>query len=220
VLQFEGRATEHSRPADTLSLPPEEVERLSRIKQIQCFREDGHIEPESETYCFLGMSAQQWLGMQDELLSVFGLVEVAAEWRRQTNASIAINQARQFEDKEESYLAEEANPESVNGNELSQTQDDISSAAATSGLVEKQKVDWFALDSAHREWCFEQNPMNPSTPASRYVLGIEDRFHFDGALWVTRVRTVTFANGTSETRGDFFADDGREFPFPQHFTSC
>lgn len=220
VLQAEGGVTEHDRPAAMLSLPPDEVERLLRIKQIQCFREDGHIEPKSQTYRFLGMSAQQWLGMPDELLSVFGLVEVAAEWRRQMNASIAIDRARQPEDRDiERFLAEEANHESEISHGRSQTQEDISSAVASSGFVEKRKVDWSTLDWAHSEWCFKQNPEAPSTPAERYALGREDRFHFDGALWVTKVRTITFTNGTSETRADFFADDGREFLYPERYTS-
>jgi hypothetical protein len=210
VLQIERQATEHTRPAGTLRLSPDEAERLARIKQIRCFREDGHIEPESETYCFLGMSAQRWLEMPHELLSVFGLVEVVTEWHRQMNASIAIDRARQPEDRDiERFLAREANGDGEVDNGQSQAQEELSMAAISVGFTEKQKVDWLTLDRVHREWCLGQYPPPPLSSAERYKPDVEDWFEFDGALWVKKVSPQTLADGSSVIQARFVANDGR-----------
>jgi hypothetical protein len=198
-----------------LSLSPEEAERLARIKQIRCFREDGHIEPESQTYRFLGMSAQRWLEMPDELLSVFGLVEVVAEWHRQVNASIAIDRARQPEDRDiERFLAQEANGDGEIDDGQSEAQEELSMAATSVSFTEKQKVDWLTLDRVHREWCLGQYPNAPLSSAERYKPDERDWFEFDGAWWVRKVRTQTLADGSSITRANFVADDGRKILQP------
>lgn len=211
VLQIEREATEHTRPAGTLSLSPEEAERLVRIKQIRCFREDGHIEPESQTYRFLGMPAQKWLELPDELLSVFGLVEVVAEWHRQVNASIAIDRARQPEDRDiERFLAREANGDSEIDNGQSEAQEELSVAATSVGFTEKPTVNWFTLDRVHRDWCLGQYSNASLSSAERYKPDGVDSFEFDGARWVKKVSTRTLADGSSIIHARFVADDGRK----------
>ncbi|WP_201865118.1 hypothetical protein [Microvirga soli] len=211
VLQIERNATEHTRPAGMRSLSPEEAERLVRIKQIRCFREDGHIEPESQTYRFLGMSAQRWLDMPDELLSVFGMVEVVTEWHRQVNASMAIDRARQPEDRDiERFLAREANGHGEIDNGQSQAQEELSMPATSVGVTEKPTVNWFTLDRVHRDWCLGQYPNAPLSSAERYKPDGVDSFEYDGAFWVKKVSTRTLADGSSIIQARFVADDGRK----------
>ena len=211
VLQIERNATEHTRPAGMRNLSPEEAERLVRIKQIRCFREDGHIEPESQTYRFLGMSAQRWLDMPDELLSVFGMVEVVTEWHRQVNASIAIDRARQPEDRDiERFLAREANGDGEIDNGQSQAQEELSMPATSVGVTEKPTVNWFNLDRVHRDWCLGQYSNASLSLAERYKPDGVDSLEYDGAFWVKKVSTRTLADGSSIIQARFIADDGRK----------
>ena len=110
VHQAGGRAAEHAHPPGTLSLPPAEVDRLARMKEFRSFGEDGSTE--SEAFRFLGMSVQQWATMPRELLEVFGLTDVVAEWHRQPDETITGDNGRRPENaKVEEHFALATSPE-------------------------------------------------------------------------------------------------------------
>jgi len=185
VLQAEGRAPEHARPAGTLSLPSEEVDRLARMKEFRSFGEDGSTE--HQAFRFLGMSVQQWATMPRELLEVFGLTDLVAGWHRQPNETITGDNERRPENaKIEEHLALAPSPEGEEVYPLSETAEgswmpppEITSSETPEVL---EVLDFQTLDKAYRQWLDDCCP-HPALTVERRVWAQENPFPHDGTLW-------------------------------------
>src|SRR4051812_26159883 len=94
---------------NVLHLSADHAEQLIRLKQARYYRADGSVPPEAERERFLGLTAQQWIEMPDEILAVFGLADVIAGWVREINEDIAADRLRQPEGVDiERHLAQQA----------------------------------------------------------------------------------------------------------------
>jgi hypothetical protein len=181
VLQAEGKATEHTRPAGTLSLPSEEVDRLARMKEFRSFGEDGRTEPEA--FRFLGMSVQQWATMPRELLEVFGLTDVVAEWHRQPNESIIGDNEREPENSEiEEHLAQALSPEGEEGYPSETAEGSWMPSPEITSPETPEVLDFQSFDKAYRQWLDEFCP-HPAHTIERWGWAQENPFPHDGALW-------------------------------------
>lgn len=205
VLQLERNATEHARRAGMLSLPSEEVEHLASLKEIWFAGEEGSTKPEP---IFLGMSAQQWTTMPRELLEVFGLTGMAAEWHRLARESITDNNERQPENVDiEEHHAQASSPEG---------EEDFPFAEITEGTwmpsVEiaspgaPEPLDFQSFDKAYRQW-LDDCCLHPPRTRERWAWAIENPFPYDGTLWRYVSPSKDIPASSSPIRYD--SEDGR-----------
>ncbi|WP_262270855.1 hypothetical protein [Microvirga yunnanensis] len=206
VHQAGGRAAEHAHPPGTLSLPPAEVDRLARMKEFRSFGEDGSTE--HQAFRFLGMSVQQWATMPRELLEVFGLTDVVAEWHRQPDESIIKDNERQPENAEiEEHLAQTPSPAGEEFHPLPETAEGswIPTLEITSPKA-PEPLDFQSLHRAYLQWLDVFCP-HPARTIERWGWVQENLFPHDGALWryIGRPRDIPAANWSPR----YESEDGR-----------
>ena len=206
VHQAGGRAAEHAHPPGTLSLPPAEVDRLARMKEFRSFGEDGSTEPEA--FRFLGMSVQQWATMPRELLEVFGLTDVVAEWHRQPDETITGDNGRRPENaKVEEHFALATSPEGEEVYPLPETAEGswVSPLEITFANAPESQ-DFQSLHRAYLQWLDERCP-HPARTVERRGWAQENPFPYDGTLWRYVGRPKELANSYWPLRYD--SEDGR-----------
>jgi hypothetical protein len=164
VELVEHRVTAHSDPAILLSLPPDEEERLTQLRRLQPCNEDGSSEPEAHDHRFLGLSAQQWLTMPEEILAIFGLVDVVAEWRRQAG---------------ERSIPKTSPPEDT-GTEQPCTQ--YTPGKETTSESPSAGTDYDSVHDAFRFWLEKFCPHEPRK-SERAEWIAQRKFSHDGTMW-------------------------------------
>lgn len=205
ALQLEGGVIEHIHSAAVLSLPPEEVERLARMKEVRSFREDGSTEPET---LFLGMSSQQWATMPRELLEVFGLTDMVAAWTRQADGSITGENERQPENVDiKEYLTEPPSPEGEEVPPFAEIAEDSSTPSVEINSPKApEPLDFQSLDKAYRQWLDDHCPF-PARTLERRAWAQENKFSYDGTSWSYVGRPKDLPVSTWPVRYD--SGDGR-----------
>jgi hypothetical protein len=210
VLHAEGQATEHPRPEGMLSLPSEEVERLARMKEFRSVSEGGSTKPAT---VFLGMSAQQWTTMPRELLEVFGLTGMAAEWHPQANESITDDNERQPETVDiEVHPAQASSPESEEDFPLPEiTEGSWMPPVELASPRAPEPLDFQSFFEAYRQW-LDDCCLHPARTPERQAWAQENLFPYDGTLWKYVAKPENIPAPSWRLRYD--SEDGRTLTQP------
>ena len=210
VLQIDRQATEHARRAGMLSLPSEEVERLARLKEFWSAGAEGSTKPET---VFLGMSAQQWTTMPRELLEVFGLTGMAAEWHPQANESITDDNERQPVNVDiEEHPAQASSPDSEEDFPLPEiTEGSWMPPVELASPRAPEPLDFKSFVEAYRQW-LDDCCLHPARTPERQAWAQENLFPYDGTLWKFVARPKDIPAPGWRLRYD--SEDGRTLTQP------
>jgi len=203
----EQRVTAHSNPAIWLSLPPHEEERLTQLRRLQPFNDDGGPELEPQDHRFLGMSAQEWMTMPAELLAVFGLVDVVAEWKRQA----AQNAVRVSQRPEDNATEQYRSQGPTDGEALFQAEETAESLLADHADTlpsSAQPTDYASLFAAFQDWLEDFCPFEARTK-DRAKWVAENKFDYDGTLWSITIERPRLSSGEAAPAVKFTGNDGR-----------
>jgi hypothetical protein len=207
VERVEHRVTAHFDPAIFLSMPPHEEERLMQLRRLQPFDEDGSLALESQDHPFLGMSAQQWLTMPEELLAVFGLVDAVAEWKRRA----AKNLTRVSLQPDGNTTVQHWTQGTTEGEALSHAEEPaggVLTDQADTLPLPVQRTDYASLFEAFQAWLKDSCPFKAGTK-DRAQWAVDRKFPHDGTEWFITIERPWLASGETALAVTFTGDDGR-----------
>ena len=194
--------------------PSRQNERVSVVRRGRQHRARG--------FPLSWMSVQQWATMPRELLEVFGLTDVVAEWHRQPDETITGDNGRRPENaKVEEHFALATSPEGEEVYPLPETAEGswVSPLEITFAKA-PESLDFQSLHRAYLQWLDERCP-HPARTVERRGWAQENPFPYDGTHWRYVGRPKELANSYWPLR--YESEDGRtlaEFIEPEASNSA